>query len=175
MKRITTITALLAAASLGVAAPAVAQNSQDVARYQAAQDRFSREMSIFQQEFDRYQQVQRGGYRGSSYDRGAGAYPDDRYDPNYDPSRYYRQGDTYQERVLASDDRVYRGSDGRYYCKRNDGTTGLIIGAGAGGILGNVIDGGHSRVVGTLLGAAAGAFAGRAIDQSSSQNQVRCR
>ncbi|MEO6093152.1 MAG: glycine zipper 2TM domain-containing protein [Novosphingobium sp.] len=174
MKRITTITAFLAAATLGVAAPVAAQSSPD-SRFQAAQERFSREMSIFQQEFNRYQQTRRDGYRGSSYDRGNGYYQDDRYEAGYDPSRYYREGDTYQERVLLSDDRVYRGTDGRYYCKRSDGTTGLIIGAGAGGILGNVIDGGHSRVVGTLLGAAAGAFAGRAIDQSSSQNQVRCR
>ena len=108
-----------------------------------------------------------GGRYGNGY---AG---DDRYEGDYDPSRYYRDGPGYQERVLAADDRVYRGSDGRYYCKRNDGTTGLIIGAAGGGVLGNVIDGGHSRAAGTLIGAALGALAGKAVDQSSSQ--VRCR
>ena len=74
---------------------------------------------------------------------------------------------------MSADDRVYAGNDGRYYCRRNDGTTGLIIGAAGGGLAGNVIAGGHSRTVGTLLGAAAGALAGKAIDQSSSE--VRCR
>ena len=175
MKPIATIAALLAGASLALGSPAMAQNSQDDARFQQAQDRFAREMSLFQREFDRYQQSRRGGYRGSYSDPSPGGYPDDRYEAGYDPARYYRPGDAYQERVLAADDRVYRGNDGRYYCRRSDGTTGLIIGAGAGGILGNVIDGGSSRTVGTLLGAAAGALAGRAIDQSASQNQIRCR
>ena len=73
----------------------------------------------------------------------------------------------------AANDRVYACQNGQYYCKRSDGTTGLIVGAAGGGILGNVIDGGHSRTVGTLLGAAVGGLAGRAVDQNSSQ--VRCR
>lgn len=111
----------------------------------------------------------RGGYD----DRGA--YGDDanwRDEGDYDPTRYYRSGGQYQERVLAPTDRVYSGSDGRYYCRRSDGTTGLIVGGALGGVLGNVIDGGRSRVVGTLFGGAAGALAGRAVDQNS---QVRCR
>ena len=73
--------------------------------------------------------------------------------------------------MLSADDQVYRGSDGRYYCKRSDGTTGLIIGAASGGILGNIIDGGRHRTAGTLIGGALGALAGKSIDQ----NQVRCR
>src|SRR3546814_19791580 len=74
---------------------------------------------------------------------------------------------------MRPDERVYAGEDGRYYCKRNDGTTGLIVGGAAGGILGNVIDGGHSRILGPLLGGAAGALAGRAVEQN--QPQVVCR
>ncbi|MEO5868086.1 MAG: glycine zipper 2TM domain-containing protein [Sphingomonas sp.] len=177
MKRLTTLTTLVATACVALGTPALAQSRADDARFQQAQDRFSRELSMYQQEFDRYQQSRRNGYRDSYAPppppRGGGYYADDRDEGNYDPSRYYRSGSSYQERVLGSDDRVYAGTDGRYYCKRNDGTTGLIIGAGAGGVLGNVIDGGHSRVVGTLLGAAVGAVAGKAIDQNSSQ--VRCR
>lgn len=91
---------------------------------------------------------------------------------DWDASRDYRRG-KYRERRLSREDQVYRGRDGRSYCKRNDGTTGLIAGGAAGGILGNVIDGGHSRIVGTLLGGAVGALAGKAIDQN--QAQVRCR
>ncbi|WP_425506690.1 glycine zipper 2TM domain-containing protein [Sphingomonas abaci] len=93
-------------------------------------------------------------------------------DATDDPARDYRDGAQYRERVVSPDERVYAGYDGRYYCKRSDGTTGLIIGGAAGGILGNVIDGGRSRILGTLLGGAAGALAGRSIDQNS---QVRCR
>lgn len=69
------------------------------------------------------------------------------------------------------DDRVYRGENGRYYCRRSDGTTGLIIGAAAGGLLGNTIGRGDSHILGTLLGAAGGGLAGRAIER----NGVRCR
>ncbi len=169
----------LAVATLATAAPAIAQSAQDDARFNAAQARLNNELQIFRQEFDRYQAVRAQGYRRApdprDYDN-RGSYnqgPDDRNEGNYDPSRYYRVGPTYQERVLTTDDRVYAGSDGRYYCKRSDGTTGLILGAAGGGILGNVIDGGHSRTVGTLLGAALGGLAGRAVDQNNSQ--VRCR
>lgn len=175
----------LAIATLGTAMPALAQSPQDDARFSAAQARFDREYRIYQQEAARYQASRNGGYAQPGYDNGGyrqappqpgydnGGYYDDRVEQGYDPVRYYRTGPNYQERVLTTDDRVYAGNDGRYYCKRSDGTTGLIIGAAGGGIFGNVIAGGHSRTVGTLLGAAVGGLAGRAIDQNNSQ--VRCR
>jgi len=113
--------------------------------------------------------------RRSGYRDGAIASRDDdrRFETTYDARRYYREGPQYQERRLSAQDEVYRGSDGRYYCKRNDGTTGLVIGAIGGGVVGNVIDGGHNRVAGTLIGGVLGALAGKAIDQSNSD--VRCR
>jgi hypothetical protein len=104
-------------------------------------------------------------------DRWSNGYERDAYATDYDATRYYRSGSQYRERRLSAADEVYRGSDGRYYCKRSDGTTGLVIGAVAGGVVGNVIDGGHNRLAGTLIGGALGALAGRAIDQSS---DVRC-
>ena len=110
------------------------------------------------------------GYNGYN-DSWSSGYDRDPYTTDYDAMRYYRNGPQYQERRLSAQDEVYRGSDGRYYCKRNDGTTGLVVGAVAGGVVGNVIDGGHNRVAGTLIGGALGALAGRAIDQSS---DVRC-
>lgn len=176
MPKIKLIAAALAAASAAVAVPAVAQTSADDARFRQAQERFDREYRIFRQEADRYQAA-RSGYRGSGYrpapDYREGRYYDDeRVEEGYDPARYYRSGSQYQERVLAPDDRVYAGYDGRYYCRRPDGTTGLIVGAGVGGILGNVIDGGRSRIVGTLLGGVGGALAGRAVEQNQS---IRCR
>ena len=179
--------AALAAASLAVASPAAAQRSDyrygpspEEQRFSAAQDRFERELQLFQAEFDRYRTWRNSnpGWRDGPPQRDPRYddprdYGDDRDEGDYDPSRYYRTGPTYQERVLRSDERVYRGRDGRYYCRRNDGTTGLIVGAATGGLFGNIIAGGHSRTAGTLLGAIAGAAIGSSIDRS--QNEVRCR
>ena len=182
MKKITKFVALIATSCLAVATPVVAQTAQDDARFQQAQQRFDTELQIFRQEFDRYQAARandrryRGAYndqRGNDQRGGYNDYNDDRVESGYDPSRYYRAGPNYQERVLSADERVYRGNDGRYYCKRNDGTTGLVVGAVAGGVLGNVIDGGHSRSVGTILGAILGGAAGRSIDKNNSE--VHCR
>jgi hypothetical protein len=78
---------------------------------------------------------------------------------------YRRDGE--RRRRLADNDRIYRGNDGRYYCKRDDGTEGTIIGGLAGGVLGNIIAPGGSKTLGTILGAGAGALGGRAIDRNS--------
>lgn len=88
----------------------------------------------------------------------------------YYADRYYRSGSYYADRRLSRQDRVYRGYDGNYYCRRDDGTTGLLIGAGIGALLGNQVDVGGSRTLNTILGGAAGAVIGRAIDKGS----VRC-
>ncbi|WP_375429469.1 glycine zipper 2TM domain-containing protein [uncultured Sphingomonas sp.] len=175
------LTLALAAAAL-LAAPASSQGPAADARMRQAQDRFDREYQTFRGELDRYQSARpgyrapAGGYRvapnvpyDDRYDRPT--YSDERDEGDYDAARYYRSGPNYRDRTLGNDERVYAGQDGRYYCRRADGTTGLILGAGAGGILGNIIDGGRSRTVGTLLGGAAGALAGRSIEQ----NSVRCR
>src|SRR3546814_13623463 len=82
-----------------------------------------------------------------------------RYEPGYSyyyADRYYRDGRYYQPRRLTRADRVYRGGNGRYYCRRSDGTTGLIIGGLAGGVIGNLVTDGGSQLLGTLLGAAIG-------------------
>ena len=89
----------------------------------------------------------------------------------YYADQYYRDGRYYRERRLSRYDRVYRGNDGRYYCRRSDGTTGLIIGAGVGALIGNSLDNGRSSILGTLIGGAAGAAIGREVDRG----QVRCR
>lgn len=114
--------------------------------------------------------------RDGSY--GGGFYREGRRDPystDYDASRYYRDygaDSSYRERRLGTSDEIYRGSDGRYYCRRSDGTTGLVVGAIGGAAVGNVIDGGRDRVAGTLIGGALGALLGKSIDQNS---DVRCR
>ena len=96
-----------------------------------------------------------------------------RYEPGhnrYYADRYYRDGSYYADRRLSRYDRIYRGNDGRYYCRRDDGTTGLIIGAGLGALLGNQVEVGGSKTVSTILGGAAGALIGREIDKGG----VRC-
>ena len=67
--------------------------------------------------------------------------------------------------------KVWRDSEGRYRCKRSNGTTGLIVGAAGGALVGRAIDTHGERATGTILGAAAGALLGRSIDRS----RVRCR
>lgn len=125
------------------------------------------------------------GYSGDNggwgyYDRGYygryGSYDWDRPDPTYNgyyADRYYRDDRRYREHRLSADDRIYRGNDGRYYCRRSDGTTGLIVGGLAGGIVGNIIAPGGSKTLGTVLGAIGGAAIGAAVD--SNNGNVRCR
>lgn len=81
-----------------------------------------------------------------------------RYSRYYDRQGYYH-GPT------------WRGRDGRYYCRRSNGTTGLIVGGAAGALIGREVDGGRDRTVGTIIGAAAGALIGREIDRG----RKRCR
>lgn len=84
---------------------------------------------------------------------------------------YDRYGRYYEPRRLYRSDRVWRGDDGRYYCRRGNGTTGLIIGGAVGALLGREIDGGRDRTLGTVIGAAGGTLLGRAIDRG----ELRCR
>ena len=114
-----------------------------------------------------YRRDQRDWRRYTRYDY-------NRYEPGqraYYADRYYRDGRYYQSRALTRNDRIYRGYNGRYYCRRNDGTTGLIVGGLAGGALGNIIAGGGSRLLGTGIGAGGGALLGQAVDRG----QVVCR
>jgi hypothetical protein len=166
-----TILALATALALAPAlsAPALAQNPVDQRRWDDARARYDAEFNRYLAERDRYTEARLRGRYGDRSDAGYDRSP---YETDYDAARYYRDGPQYGERRLGAQDEVYRGSDGRYYCKRSDGTTGLIVGAAAGGILGNVIDGGRHRTGGTLIGGALGALAGRAIEQNS---DIRCR
>lgn len=67
--------------------------------------------------------------------------------------------------------KVWRDSQGRLRCRRPNGTTGLIVGAAGGALIGRAIDTKRERATGTILGAAAGALLGRHIDR----NRARCR
>jgi uncharacterized protein YcfJ len=65
----------------------------------------------------------------------------------------------------------WRGKDGRTYCRRTDGTTGLIVGGVGGALLGRTIDTRGDRTIGTLGGAALGALAGREIEREGSKRK----
>lgn len=67
--------------------------------------------------------------------------------------------------------RYWRGQDGRYYCKRGNGTVGLLAGGVLGALLGRTIDTRGDRATGTVLGAAAGAVVGNEV----ARGQGRCR
>ena len=104
-----------------------------------------------------------------AHDRGYG-------DDGYSRDRGY--GDGYYDR------RGYRGSrydNGGYYRDQSyryrgqrcgKGTTGLIVGAVAGGLLGRAVVGHRGdRTAGTIVGAGVGALAGRAIDKSDDRRR----
>jgi hypothetical protein len=138
---------------------------------QAQLNTLRRDADVLQQRLDNLSRSLRWQRGNGGYGYNGGAYRDP-YATDYDASRYYRDDPRYQERRLSAQDEVYRGSDGRYYCKRSDGTTGLIVGGAGGAVLGNLIDGGRSRTAGTLIGGALGALLGRSVDQNT---DVRCR
>ena len=95
-------------------------------------------------------------------------YRDSRYDQGYGQRSYQQPyyNDNYNNQ------QTWRGNDGRYYCKKKNGTTGLIVGGAAGALLGRSIAGRGDNTLGTILGAAGGALLGRSVERSSSS---RCR
>ena len=76
-----------------------------------------------------------------------------------------------RDQRVNNNTRIWRGNDGRYRCKRDDGTTGLLIGGVVGGVAGHEIAGNGDKVLGAVIGAGAGALLGREIDRSN----ARCR
>lgn len=77
----------------------------------------------------------------------------------------------YRGEPVYAHTRIWRGHDGRYYCRKDNGTTGLLVGAAVGGVIGHEVAGYGDRTLGAILGAAGGAILGRAIDRSN----TRCR
>lgn len=80
--------------------------------------------------------------------------------------RYYAR-----DQRVNNNTRIWRGSDGRYRCKKDNGTTGLLIGGAVGGLAGHEIAGSGDKLLGTVIGAGAGALLGREIDR----DKYRCR
>lgn len=108
-----------------------------------------------------HRQHYNSGY--AQYDQGYGRQSYNGYDARYDNSRY-------QNSRYDNGPSEWQGNDGRTYCRRSDGTVGLIVGGGAGALIGRAMDGGRNRATGTILGAAAGALIGQSIAKKR-----RCR
>ena len=103
----------------------------------------------------------------------------DRYEDRYygerryyreDSRPYYMRYDRRWGQPVYRDTRIWRGRDNRYYCRKEDGTTGLLVGAGVGALIGHEVAGrGGDRTLGAIIGGAAGALLGRSIDRSSTR------
>ncbi|MBA16480.1 MAG: hypothetical protein CMN73_09000 [Sphingomonas sp.] len=85
--------------------------------------------------------------------------PPPRYANYYDTRGYYNGP-------------VWRGDGGRYYCHRQDGTTGVLIGGVAGALIGSSFDR-PGESTGALIGGILGAVIGN--DIASDNNGRRCR
>ncbi len=88
------------------------------------------------------------------------------YRNGYHEARYDGRG--YRGEPIRRDTRVWRGDNGRYYCRKENGTTGLLIGGAAGALLGREVDKYGDRTMGTVIGGVAGALLGREVDRGGS-------
>ncbi|MBI1182141.1 MAG: glycine zipper 2TM domain-containing protein [Alphaproteobacteria bacterium] len=84
---------------------------------------------------------------------------------HHDDDYYYRHQYEHHHRYYRHDHDYYR------HCKRDNGTSGAIVGAVGGGLVGNAVAGHHDKAVGTILGAAGGALIGRELDRGD----IKCR
>lgn len=88
----------------------------------------------------------------------------------YQPRAYYNSYPANYGEPVYNNTRVWRGNDNRYYCRKSDGTTGLLIGGAVGALLGREVIGRNGdRTLGAILGAAGGALLGKSLD-----SKMRC-
>lgn len=97
------------------------------------------------------------GWNGNGYSNGGYYYNNPQW-----RSTGYRNGNQNQ---------YYWGSNGQMHCRKQDGTTGLIVGALAGGTLGNVIAREGDKRLGSVIGGTLGAVLGNEL----AKGNVRCR
>ena len=175
MNRLRTVIAAALLASFTGLTPAVAMEQRRDRDRDRHEDRWEQRRDEQRREERRREERRREQQRREEQRREARReWREDRRDAYragyWDAARYYRNDDRrYRPYRMTRNDRIYRGSDNRYYCRRDDGTTGLIVGGVAGAVLGNVIAPGGSKILGTIIGGGAGALIGRAIDDGDMQ------
>ena len=138
------LTALLGASMLS-ATPALAdqpvwgQNAHD----NAAQNDWHDRKGEYDQRNDPYRHEER-----RPEDRRRDDYRQD--DHRYPVAAYDSHGRYRDPRPLGRQDHIWRGRDGRYHCRRDNGTEGLIIGAAVGALVGRSLDNGRDRTLGAV-------------------------
>ncbi|WP_243406248.1 glycine zipper 2TM domain-containing protein [Sphingosinicella sp. YJ22] len=149
-------------------APAAAQYYGGYGQSYSPYD-LNRDGRVTRREMRRVQEMQRqqarygNSYYGNSYGYNQGGY----YPQSYNSgqySRYYNQQGYYSGPT-------WRGNDGRYYCRRSDGTTGILIGGAAGALIGSQVAGRGDRTIGAILGGAVGALIGREVERGNDRNR----
>jgi hypothetical protein len=106
------------------------------------------------------------GYYGNGYNGNRGYY-DSRHGNGYYGSRYGNAyyGNRYGNGYYGN--RSYYGRNSYAYRCRGNGTTGTVLGAIVGGLLGDAAVGRRGDgTAGAIVGAGVGALAGRAIDRA---------
>jgi len=86
-------------------------------------------------------------------------------------SRYDDRGRYSEPQRLGNNDRIWRGDDGRYYCRRDNGTPGLLVGGSVDNMVDRRYRDGRERTVGSILEATGSALFGREINRGG----LRCR
>ncbi len=160
--------------ALGAGSPALADNDRDDRRHWRSS-----------QGSDAYRQGYRDGLRADDrrdrrreargpdswqpYANNSGWNRDNRYDDRgyWQDSRY----PAYRGASVSGSSPYWWGSNGQVQCRRQDGTTGLVVGALAGGTLGNVIASEGDKRLGSVIGGTLGAVLGNEL----AKGNVRCR
>lgn len=101
---------------------------------------------------------QRYGWNGNSYSNGWNSAP-----------VYYNGNRNWQN--AGYQNQYHWGPNGQVRCRKADGTSGLIVGALAGGTLGNVIAREGDKRLGSMIGGTLGAVLGNEL----AKGNVRCR
>lgn len=150
--------AILAATLAAIALPA-APALADPPSWAPAHGRRDHDRERERDRYEDYRNDHRGDYRQT-------------YRQTYNGNRYYDRAQRryYREQRLSYNDRVW-GNNGRYYCRRSDGTTGTIVGAGLGALAGSAMAGRRDQTLGVILGGVTGGLLGRSIDRGD----LRCR
>jgi len=84
---------------------------------------------------------------------------------------YDKRGRYLEPRTISRNSYVWEGDKGRYYCRRDNGTTGLVVGEALGAFAGHELAGEGDKTLGAILGAFGGGMLGQVIDQG----ELKCR
>lgn len=138
----------------------------------------AREARHAQVNAQRYNNQYRNNY-GNGYGQNYGNGYDRNYGNGYSQGGYYPQAYGGANRNYYGQNGYYsgptwRGNNGSYHCRRSDGSTGTVVGAGVGALIGSQIAGRGDRTLGAVLGGAVGALIGSSADRGN-RNGRDCR